>query len=102
MLKIRVDYKLFYNIFTNYCCGQLLISFHPNPPLTSLFFSFIFTNNHSPHQQFVKIFVKKFVSLALLPKKMSDVKDMGNDIVTNYFITFLQTIVVVNFLLVFI
>ena len=27
---------------------------------------FSFTNNHSPHKQFVKFFVKKFISLTLL------------------------------------
>ena len=42
-----------------------LIGFHLSPPLTS-FFSF--TINHSPHQQFVKNFVNKFISLALLYK----------------------------------
>ena len=28
--------------------------------------TFSFTNNHSPHQHVIKIFVKKFVSLVLL------------------------------------
>jgi len=28
--------------------------------------TFLFTNNHSTHQQFVNFFVKNFVSLALL------------------------------------
>ena len=31
--------------------------------------TFLFTNNHSPHQQFVKFFVKLFVSLALFIAK---------------------------------
>ena len=40
-----------------------IIDFHLSLPLTS-FFSF--TNNHSLYQQFVKLFVKIFVFLALL------------------------------------
>ena len=39
-------------------------------PIINIIFSF--TINHSPYQQFVKFFVKQFVSLVLLKKKKSN------------------------------
>ena len=63
-----------------------IISQHFYKPLiwpTSYYFSskptinitFLFINNHSSHQQFIKKFVKKFISLTLLIKKIQSMID---------------------------
>ena len=50
--RVTLQYKLFYNIFTNYCYSQLFIGSHLDPSLISLSkkkknnITFLFTNNH--------------------------------------------------------
>ena len=90
--RVILQLQAILQYFTSCWCIQLFIGFYLGLLLISLL---SFTNNYSSHQQFVKNFVKKFVFLTLLfLKKNLNIK--SNVTVTNYFITFLQTIDVAN------
>ena len=54
------------NYFTTFLQNVDLSSSYWFSSRITINITFLFTNNHSTHQHFVNIFVKKFVSLTLL------------------------------------